>query len=63
MTYTHKITYVAVGVNVYVRYKQLEEYAELRHLNVTSFFIGCASALGISIVANFQVSSAHVQEL
>ena len=48
--------YFTVGMNMYVRYRQLEEQHDVRRLNRVSFVLGVISAFGISVVANFQVS-------
>ena len=48
--------YFTVGLNMYVRYRQLEEQHDVRRLNRVSFVLGVISAFGISVVANFQVS-------
>lgn len=53
-----------MAITFYIRYKQVSEYFNsyqlsrlLKNINFASLWIGWGGALGLSVVANFQVSS------
>eukprot|EP00092_Neocalanus_flemingeri_P049351 GFUD01056683.1.p1 GENE.GFUD01056683.1~~GFUD01056683.1.p1 ORF type:complete len:283 (+),score=83.60 GFUD01056683.1:53-901(+) len=59
-----------VAITFYIRYKQVSEYCnsyqlprQLRNLNYASLWVGWGGALGLSILANFQVGVEKVKYL
>lgn len=59
---------VLLGIVLYIRYRQIEQLTfhcielvkPLKNLNVAGVWLGIASSLGLSIVANFQVTNVRM---